>query len=421
MAADPSSDERVEHVVDRGLRVTGAGREVALGDAHTSRFGAGGSLFFERSEDDGHHVLTSETWVLEAGSVTPRPLRRGERAAAPTPLAGGVDAPVRICIDPGHGGSQPGAAGFGYLEKDMNLDMALHLRDFLLADSADPFGGGDWEVLMTRASDVTVSLPARTQLANAWGADRFLSIHCNGFFDPAANGTETYAYAEGTVAASMRDRVQEEMLSAWHLFDRGVKTANFYVLVYTDMPASLSETGFITSPIDIQKISDPAARRDMALAHLFALQRHFGYEPHEPWSGEPTYYCVPKVSSLICTPIIDYVGTPTLTGPDDFHVTAHTILGSQFGIFLWGHEPASTPFGGGTLCIGPPFVRTPVQNSGGTFCNGTFDYFFSQAYMTQHGLGAGSAVFGQYWFRDPFFPPPENIGLTGGLAFVIGS
>ena len=96
-------------------------------------------------------------------------------------------APIRICLDPGHGGSDPGAVGFGLLEKDMNLDIALRLRDLLEADTADTFGGGEWEVLMTRSTDVDVSLAQRVQLANAWPADRFVSIHCNGFSSSAAS------------------------------------------------------------------------------------------------------------------------------------------------------------------------------------------------------------------------------------------
>lgn len=328
--------------------------------------------------------------------------------------------PIRICVDPGHGGSDSGATGFGLLEKDMNLDIALRLRDLLMADTADPQGGGEWDVLMTRTSDVTVSLSARVQVANAWPAERFVSIHCNAFSSSAANGTETYSFAEGGTAAALRNEIHTEMISAWGLTDRGPKTANFYVLRETTMPATLSEVGFITSPIDILKIADPDERQAMARAHLFGLQSHYGFVPYEPGSTAPGPYCTPKVTSSGCFPVITHLGEPTLSGPDDFHVIAHSLESNQFGILIWALAPGAQPFHGGTLCISGPFVRTPVQNSGGSGCLGSFDYHFTQSRMAQGGLTPGTNVFAQYWFRDPGFPAPDNIGLTGGLAFTIG-
>ncbi|MCP3914065.1 MAG: N-acetylmuramoyl-L-alanine amidase [bacterium] len=338
-------------------------------------------------------------------------------ALCATPAAAGG---IRICIDPGHGGSDNGASGFGFLEKEMNLDIALRLRDLLVADTADTFGGGEWEVLMTRTTDATVSLQQRVALANSWPAERFVSIHCNAFSDPAANGTETYSFQEGTTSAALRNEIHSEMIAAWGLTDRGTKTANFYVLVNTSMPATLSEVGFITSPIDIQLISDPDARQEIALAHLFGIQRHYGLAPYEPgFSGPPTQYCVPKVTSGGCVPVITHLGNPTLTGLDDFHVTAHTVMANQFGIFIWAFGPNNQPFFGGTLCVDVPLVRTPVQNSGGSGCLGTFNYFFSQQVMADTFLAPGTVIYGQYWFRDPGFAAPNNVGLTGGLAFRI--
>jgi hypothetical protein len=49
-----------------------------------------------------------------------------------------------------------------------------------------------------------------------------------------------------------------------------------------------------------------------------------------------------------------------------------------------------------------------------------YSFHFSQAYMAAHSLGAGTTVYCQYWSRDPFFPPPTNIGLTNGIQFTIG-
>lgn len=120
---------------------------------------------------------------------------------------------TRIVIDPGHGGNDPGATGNGLIEKELNLDVALRLRDLLEADTGDPNGGGSWQVVMTRTSDVDVSLQARVDIANSWPADRFVSIHHNAFSSPAANGTETYSFAEGTFSADLRDKVQQELVA----------------------------------------------------------------------------------------------------------------------------------------------------------------------------------------------------------------
>lgn len=272
----------------RGLILRRGEQEIPLGRGAFPRFDFSGDLWFERSTDDGHHLLTRQIWVIERGAITPRRARPGEVPPPPpppaTPPPGGFP---RICIDPGHGGSDPGAQGFGLDEADAVLDIALGLADLLEADTLDPAGGGDWQVLLTRTDDLTVSLQERVDLANTWGAHRFVSIHANAFTSPLASGTETYCYQEATTAALMRDRVQEEMVAAWGLVDRGTKTAGFYVLVNTAMPASLSETAFITNPYDNTFLADPDQRRAMALAHLFALQRHYGLAPYEP-SGPGT-------------------------------------------------------------------------------------------------------------------------------------
>jgi len=151
-----------------------------------------------------------------------------------------------------------------------NRDVALRLRDLLNSDR------GLWTVQMTRTTDVDVSLAARVNMANAWPADRFCSIHTNSFTSSTANGMETYSYAEGGTAAKLRDTIQNEIVKAWGLVNRGSKTENFYVLRETTMPATLTEMGFITSPIDIQRLADPNARQAMAQAHLQALRIHFG-------------------------------------------------------------------------------------------------------------------------------------------------
>jgi N-acetylmuramoyl-L-alanine amidase len=188
----------------------------------------------------------------------------------------------RIVIDPGHGGTDPGGVGNGLQEKNVVLDTAKRFRSLVDRDTADTRGGGRWVTLMTRTTDVFVSLSARTTFSNNQDADRFMSIHSNAFSDPAAHGTETFSFFDTGTGASLRNLVQSEMIAAWGLTNRGVKTANFAVLRDTVAPAELHELAFITNATDVTHLASATERQKAAVAHLRALQRHFGITPFLP-------------------------------------------------------------------------------------------------------------------------------------------
>lgn len=95
---------------------------------------------------------------------------------------------MKIYLDPGHGGSDPGASGNGLLEKDVTLAIALKINDILLKEYAGA------ETRLSRTTDKTVTLQERTDDANSWGADLFVSIHTNAF-DGTAYGYEDYIYS----------------------------------------------------------------------------------------------------------------------------------------------------------------------------------------------------------------------------------
>ncbi len=172
---------------------------------------------------------------------------------------------LRLFIDPGHGGSDPGAIGpTGLLEKDVTLDVSLKLRDWLWW-----FGA---EVGMSRTVDVFVPLATRANEANAFGARRFSSIHMNGFSDPSANGTETYVVPNPPpITRDFGQKTQNSLIQYLGLRDRGLKFANFTVLVRTTMPAALSESAFITNPIEESYLGDENVRWWIAEAHAYAI------------------------------------------------------------------------------------------------------------------------------------------------------
>lgn len=192
-----------------------------------------------------------------------------------------------IVVDAGHGGTDPGGTGNGLQEKNIVLDVAKRFKALLDADTADTAGGGSWTASLTRSDDTFVGLSARAQYSNSIGADRFMSIHSNAFSDPSANGTETFSFTDTGTGADLRNIVQSEMLKAWQLRNRGNKTANFAVLRETACPAELHELSFITNTIDVEHLRSATERQKAAVAHLRAIQQHFGIAPYVPGMPPP--------------------------------------------------------------------------------------------------------------------------------------
>jgi N-acetylmuramoyl-L-alanine amidase len=215
----------------------------------------------------------------------------------------------RIVIDAGHGGHDPGSIGRGGLqEKDLVLDVAQRVERLV----HEELGA---EVVMTRSTDVFVPLEERTAIANARGADLFLSIHANSSRNATARGIETYflsfaknPHAEEVAArenaiseATLKDlqslvkaitlnskieesrdfatTVQESLVETLRadqpeLLDRGVHTAPFYVLIGANMPSILAEIAFISHPQEEKRLRSPEYREQIARS-LFTGVRQY--------------------------------------------------------------------------------------------------------------------------------------------------
>jgi hypothetical protein len=134
-------------------------------------------------------------------------------------------------------------------------------------------------------------------------------------------------------------------------------------------------------------------------------------------------YCTAKTNSVNCMPRISVCGAPLLSGDLLFSIIAVKARSHEPGMPLWSLQPFALPFGGGTLCVAAPRSRTPIQDSGGLStaidCTGTYSFPMSSSYMTNHGLVAGTTVYAQYFSRDSGFAPPNDVGLTDGLQFVV--
>jgi len=210
-------------------------------------------------------------------------------STSPGPHRGFDSRPLRrVVIDPGHGGKDPGARGSRKLvEKDLVLRISHELRKILK--------DGGLEVLLTRDRDVYLTLGERTQRANLWHGDLFVSIHANAAPNRKSHGVETYlldtSYSRQTARVAARENgttvdrlsavqqilaslrlgyseryaaraAQKVQLSLLRSLNRkfgrtqdlGVKRGPFLVLFEANMPAVLVEVGFLTNRAEAKRM-----------------------------------------------------------------------------------------------------------------------------------------------------------------------
>lgn len=152
---------------------------------------------------------------------------------------------MKVFLDAGHGGIDPGATGNGYKEKDLTLKLCLDVEKQVARHGMI--------TNQTRRDDRFVSLEKRSELANAFKADAFISFHFNSFTNNLASGVETFSHTNSIKGRELATKIQSELVKAkLYIKDRGVKQANFSVLRRTNMPASLLEVCFISNKEDVE-------------------------------------------------------------------------------------------------------------------------------------------------------------------------
>jgi len=162
----------------------------------------------------------------------------------------------RLCIDPGHGGHDPGACANSIRESDLVLDIGLMVRDMLTPH---------FDVMMTRESDHFVSLSERCNMANDAECDIFVSLHANSAINTDAHGVETFT--SGTEESrKLAMAILMSHLAAVPQRNRGVKKAKFHVLRNTHSPAALHEFGFVSNLNEAQRLLDEDTKQLMARA-----------------------------------------------------------------------------------------------------------------------------------------------------------
>lgn len=214
----------------------------------------------------GTGVLSAQVQEMVAGTILPASL-----------LAG-----TTIVVDPGHGGPDSGAVGpNGTYEKNNTLPVGLYLADLLRSSGAN--------VILTRSKDVSPAganyteaedLKARVNIANQNQADLFISIHNDSFSNPDAGGTTTYYSLSSSAANESKALgldIQQEVVKELGLYNRNVKTANFYVIKNTTMPAVLVELGFISNPTEEALLSSSAFQKKTADGIYQGILAYRGY------------------------------------------------------------------------------------------------------------------------------------------------
>jgi N-acetylmuramoyl-L-alanine amidase len=201
-------------------------------------------------------------------------LREAERLRRSGPALVGK----RVLIDPGHGGPDRGVVApdgpLRWVEADLVWDLASRLEGRLAAAGI--------RVHLTRGPRLATPMPsqARATLANELGADLLISVHLDGHPNPVADGVATYHYgsADG-VTSSVGERlarlVQREIVVRTGMRDCHTHAKSWDLLRLTRMPAVLVEVGYLTSPRDRERLTDPRFRDTVADAILAAVQRMY--------------------------------------------------------------------------------------------------------------------------------------------------
>ena len=185
-------------------------------------------------------------------------------AQAVLPLSGLV-----IAIDPGHGGYDPGSTSNGLLEKDVVLEIALYLREYLKQGGA--------RVILTREQDrdflqavagpkKQLDMRNRLQIVEDGGADMIVSIHTNYITSPRWRGAQLF-YQDGCpVGKSMAESIQAELTRVLKNTDRLPRSGNYYMLRESSMPGVVVEVGFLSNPHEAALLGSADYQKKIAWA-----------------------------------------------------------------------------------------------------------------------------------------------------------
>lgn len=169
-----------------------------------------------------------------------------------------------VVIDPGHGGDDKGGHFGRVYEKHLALDTAYRLESMLR--------GMGYRTVMTRRSDLFISLPERCHIANQQRNAIFVSVHYNYTWKKHVSGIETFYY--GQSSCKLASYVQSGMIRKTRTVDRGVKFGRFYVIRNTKIPAILIEGGFVSNTDERNRMKSAYFREAVARGIAEGIQRY---------------------------------------------------------------------------------------------------------------------------------------------------
>jgi len=176
----------------------------------------------------------------------------------------------KIFLDPGHGGKDSGAVGYsGAYEKTIALSIGNKINALLAREGI--------ETKMSRSGDTFPTLGDRTTMANNWGCDLFVSLHCNSDGGTGkAYGIETFHYPGNAITNAIAAIVQKYLIKNTGANNRGVKSADYYVLRETKMSSILIEFGFMTNANEEAKLKTDYYQNICAESVKDAVMEYYG-------------------------------------------------------------------------------------------------------------------------------------------------
>ena len=192
----------------------------------------------------------------------------GQTLAAPPSKGSGAKCPVaggaQVVLDPGHGGSDPGAynSTYGLAEKDLTLDIAYRTQAIL--------NGAGYTVALTRSGDTALGNSERGEIANACGADVFVMIHLNGSTDPSVNYTQTFW---GKKQKDLKfSQVMSGALDGLGIQNNGAGQFASGALLHATMPSTLVEAVFLTNDGEAKQLAAGTRQDEIAAAITRGVQ-----------------------------------------------------------------------------------------------------------------------------------------------------
>ncbi|UOR11347.1 N-acetylmuramoyl-L-alanine amidase [Halobacillus amylolyticus] len=173
---------------------------------------------------------------------------------------------ITIVLDAGHGGYDPGAIGyFGEYEKNLTLPTAHTISDQLQQAGAT--------VVMTRSGDQYLPLEQRVNISHASNTDAFISVHYNSSLYTSAQGISTYYYSNAD--RGLADQIQGQLIAHTNLQNDGVQVGDYHVLRENNDAAVLVELGFLSNPIEVERLKTSSYQSSVAEAITQGLIDYF--------------------------------------------------------------------------------------------------------------------------------------------------